>query len=252
MIGIIDSGVGGLGIISEFLKQEKEIPFVYLGDTANNPYGNKDAKTIQHLAINMIDYLISTYQIDTLIIACNTVVSVALPELRKKYPKLHIEDILSHGAIAATMSFTETITTIATQLTVASKAYERRIHDFVPEATVQQLAAQNWVAMVERDNVEQENITSILKQMDPKSDMIILGCTHFPFLYEDIRAITDAAIQIIDPALSCVQNFDYIPDSNWMKKSIFLTTGDVQPFNNFLERKNLNPYGINVQQAKLK
>ena len=252
MIGIIDSGVGGLGIVAEFLKQQKEIPFVYLGDTANNPYGNKDAQTIQRLAIKMIDFLIEAYQIDTLIIACNTVVSVTLPELKKKYPQLHIEDISSHGAIAATMSFTETVTVIATQLTVASKAYERRIHDFVPEATVQQLAAQNWVAMVESDNVDQEDITSIVKQMNPKSDMIILGCTHFPFLYEDIRAVTDPAIQIIDPALSCVQNFDYNSDNDWMKKSIFLTTGDVQPFHDFLERKNLNPYSIDIQQAKLK
>ncbi|MGL5042802.1 MAG: glutamate racemase [Culicoidibacterales bacterium] len=239
MIGIIDSGVGGLSVVSEFIRQNKQIPFVYLGDNKNNPYGTKNKEELLGLAFKLIDYLVGNHKIDTLIIACNTLVSVALAEITTRYPQLHIEDILTHGAIAATMSFSNNVSVIATKMTVATNAYKKKITSFCPDVVVSQYEAQSWVQLVEEDRVDLAELELVVDKLDSKTDMVILGCTHFPFLYCDLRKLIDQSIQIIDPAISCVQQLEYGIDLEWQGKSLFLTTGCEHSFNQFISAKKI-------------
>lgn len=251
MIGIIDSGFGGLSVVAELFRQQKNIPFVYLGDNLNNPYGTKSKETITKCATDLIDYLIDNYNIHTLCIACNTICAASLPQLKQKYPNLHIEAIANYGASAALMSFAEQVTVLATNFTIESNLYQTLIHQYNPNINVQQLPAQQFVAMVENDNIDCVAIQTIVKQIAEASDMVILGCTHFPFLYPQLRKLIPAHIQIIDPAISIVATWEYDAIKHWAEQSIFLTTGNTENFSAFIQSHQLDVHNIPVKQIKL-
>ncbi|GBU10492.1 glutamate racemase [Erysipelotrichaceae bacterium] len=251
MIGIIDSGFGGLSIIAEMQKQEKEVPFVYLGDNLNNPYGTKTIAELEILAYEMIDFLVDTYKIKHLIIACNTLVATVIDKIERRYPTLIIHDILSHGAIAATMSFSNAVAVIATKMTIQSHAYKQKIAEFNTDCLVQEVEAQSFVDYVESNTISQGGLVKTLSAIAPDTDMLILGCTHFPFLYDEIRLLIPEHIQLIDPAVSCVQQLVY-ESSSTPADSVFLTTGNLNSFEYFLMIKQLNKNMLPVQKVVIK
>lgn len=250
MIGIIDSGYGGLSVVSEIIRQGKKIPFVYLGDNARNPYGIKTKAEILKNTQEMIDYLLVNYDIKILLIACNTICAAALPELYKIYPQLHIEAITNYGSAVARMSFQQYVTVLATTFTIDSNLYQNLIHTYDEKIHVQQLNAQEFVTMVETGKVDTMELQKVLRKINPQTDTLILGCTHFPFLYKYIRELVADSIQIIDPAISFVASCDYEPIQEWQSNSLYLTTGDLQAFTNFIETYDLEKE-LPIKQIKL-
>jgi len=251
MIGIIDSGFGGLSAVAEIFRQKRRVPFVYLGDNYNVPYGIKNQEEITYLSCRMIDYLITHYEIDTLIIACNTIVAAALPQIVQKYPQLVIEDVVSHGAIAAKMTMSNQVCVLATDFTVRSHIYTKKITDFATNVDVCEISAQPWVKIIEEGSlITNDILMPILDKIKPNTDILILGCTHFPFLYRAIRAKLPETITIVDPAISCITQLDYLDCDNWLEKTVFLTSGAAEDFACFVSERRLDQFEIPIKQIK--
>lgn len=244
MIGIIDSGFGGLSVVCELMRQHKDIPFVYFGDNARNPYGTKTQAEITQYACELIDYVLQYDDIQTIIIACNTMCAAALPALRTLYPHVSLISIADAGGLGALMSFNKHVSVLATEFTIKSNLYRDIIQQYDETIVVQQLPAQQLVAMVEHNTLDLPYIKSIIGKIDTQTDTVILGCTHFPFLYEHIRAALRENVQIVDPAIACVAQLSEKKDVAWNEKSLYLTTGVQADFAAFIQLYKLEPLPI--------
>lgn len=250
MIGIIDSGVGGLSVVKELFTQNKTQPFVYLGDNQNVPYGTRSQDDIWCLTIRMIDYLVEHYQIDHLIIACNTICAATLPKLYSAYPCVRIESILNYGASGALLSYNDRVTVIATKFTVESGAYLKAIRSMDESVYVQQIIAQEWVSLVEHNcTIKTHDIVAVTEQIDRQNHVVILGCTHFPFLYDIIRQALQDHVTIFDPSVSCVAQLS--TTISVKSNALILTTGAIAPIHTFLQRCQLAEFNTPVYQIKL-
>ena len=249
MIGIIDSGFGGLSVVAEVFAQQKKYPFVYFGDNANNPYGTKSQEEITACAYHIIDHLHDNYGVTTVFIACNTMCSASFPDLVARYPHIHFENVAKYGAIAAQMTFNNHVTVLATNFTAKSHLYKRYIQELDPEIHVQELPAQDFVQQVESGVVNMATIKDVIQQVDKKSDVLVLGCTHYPFLYNQIRELLSEHIQIVDPAVSLVASCDYPAVKDWEEQSVYLTSGSVDCFGTFLKQHNMDQYQIKIKKV---
>jgi len=240
MIGIIDSGYGGLSVVQELVRQKRKIPFLYLGDNAHNPYGTKTKNEITAYGQAMIDYMLTIKpEIETIIIACNTLCAASLPELEQLYPQIMFAPITRFGARGALMSFNTHVSVMATQFTVQTNYYPQLIHRYDDKMIVQQINAQRLVAMVERGQIDRRTIKTLCEQIDTASDVLILGCTHFPFLYDIIREHVAHSVQIIDPAVACIAELAEAATLDWATKSCYFTTGTSDDFDLFVQTNRL-------------
>lgn len=210
MIGIFDSGLGGLTVVKEFFKKLPQYDVVYFGDTARTPYGNKGPEVIEQYAHEDAQFLLNKGA-DLIIIACNTVSSVAYPGLKKKF-NLPIFEVIN-PAVAAAVKATKNkkIGVIGTRATVNSGMYEkliklkdRSIQVFShPAPLLVPLVEENWLVRPETKMILKKYINPLkLKQVDT----FILGCTHYPFLKSVIAEKMGQRVTLIDSAEEVVKN----------------------------------------------
>lgn len=203
MIGIFDSGIGGLTVVKELRRQLPRASFIYLGDNARTPYGNRSQEIIRKYSAEDVDFLIK--QGATLIIAaCNTASALAGDYLREKYD-LPIFEVISPAAQAAADSSFGRIGVIGTQGTIKSNIYEARIKKIKPQAAVFGCPCPLLVPLVEQGWIGQPETKTIAgKYLEPlkaqKIDTLILGCTHYPLLRETIQEAIGSSVKLIDPA----------------------------------------------------
>ena len=139
-IGVFDSGVGGLTLLRALRKEIRGADFIYLGDTARLPYGTKSAATVLRYSLQCAAALIER-GIGCLVVACNTASASALGDLREKYPALPVFGVIEPGAEAAVAaSAAQRHLVLATEATVAQRAYTRAIRALAPRADVEELA----------------------------------------------------------------------------------------------------------------
>jgi len=204
MLGIFDSGIGGLTVVRELLRVMPDLSFIYLGDTARTPYGNKSSEVICEYALQDTELLLSEGA-KAIVVACNTASSVAIPALVKKYSNVPIFEVVS-PAVAEALRVTKTgrIGVIGTRATINSGIYkqllmnERRVRVF-------SAAAPLLVPLVEEGWLKKPETKRILKQYllplkRAQIDTLILGCTHFPLLKNLIAAIMGKRVRLVDPA----------------------------------------------------
>ena len=195
MIGIFDSGLGGLTALCEARKLLPHTDIVYFGDTARCPYGVKSEKTLLRYTEEAIS-LLEGYGADRILAACGTVSSVALPQLRGR-GAAQLYGVCNEGLSHITG---ESIAVIATPATVRSHAFRDAILARLPTARVTETACPLFVAMAENglldphDPVVYELVRRSLAPIkkDPP-DTLVLGCTHFPLLSEAIQAVLPEA-----------------------------------------------------------
>ncbi|MEJ2641460.1 MAG: glutamate racemase [Desulfosarcinaceae bacterium] len=204
MIGIFDSGIGGLTVARAILEQLPGYDLVYFGDTARTPYGNKSALTVQTYARRCTEFLISRGA-RVIIIACNTAASAAAELLAGTYPTPIFEVITPGAALAARLSRRGRIGVIGTHSTIASGAYERRILQFLPEAQVVSQPCPLLVPLVEEGWLRRRETAMIVKRyLRPMKlqqiDTLILGCTHYPVLAQMIQEKAGKGIRLVDSA----------------------------------------------------
>lgn len=221
-IGFIDSGVGGLTVVKEALKQLPNENILYVGDTARCPYGPRPAEQVIQFTWEMTNYLVDQ-GVKMLVIACNTATSVALDEIKAALPIPVIGVILPGTRAALKATKNKRVGVIATLGTVKSGAYESALKEKVPELTVNSLPCPKFVSVVESNeyhsSVAKKIVAETLAPLLTKNlDTLILGCTHYPLLRPIIQNVMGESVTLIDSGAETVGEvsmlLDYFEISN--------------------------------------
>ena len=204
-IGVFDSGVGGLTVVKELIRQLPAEDIVYFGDTARVPYGIKSKETVIRFSIENILFLLKQ-DVKLICVACNTVSSFALPVIKNHF-RVPIIGVLSPGvreAVYATQN--KRIGVIGTKGTIKSRAYETEIRQLDPEAKVTAVACPLFVPFAEEGWTDGDVVMSVARSYlkplkDARVDTLILGCTHYPLLKPVIKKVMSGGVTLIDSAL---------------------------------------------------
>ena len=191
-IGVIDSGVGGLTVAKEIMRQLPNETIYYLGDIGRCPYGPRSGEEVKQFTTEIAQKLVE-FDIKMLVIACNTATAVALEHLQKILP-IPVIGVIEPGARTAIMTTkNQNVLILGTEGTIKSEAYRKHIKRINPNVEVYGIACPGFVPLVEQMRYTDPTITSIvihqtLKQWrNSEADTVILGCTHYPLLYKPIN-----------------------------------------------------------------
>lgn len=189
-IGVFDSGIGGLTVVKSLLEHALFEEIIYFGDTARVPYGIKDKNTIIRYAIEAVEFF-KNFEIDLIIVACNTVSAHALDEMREN-SACPVIGVVEAGILATVNALTNknsNILILGTKATVNSKAYENGLKKRAYN-NLESKATSLFVPLVEEEIYSGEVLEATLKHYFKdvkKPDAIILGCTHFPLISQEIE-----------------------------------------------------------------
>lgn len=203
-IGVFDSGIGGLTVVREIMRQLPNERIVYFGDTARVPYGSKSKETVTRYSKQIVRFL-QTKEVKTIVVACNTASAYALDELEKEF-ELPMIGVVKPGAkVAADATKNGKIGVIATQATIGSHSYSDYIKQINQEAVVLGKACPLFVPLVEEglleDPVTNEIAMRYLSELiDVGIDTLILGCTHYPLIRKTIGKIMGEGVTLVNPA----------------------------------------------------
>lgn len=207
-IGVFDSGVGGLTVLKNFLSLLPNYNYIYLGDNARVPYGEKSPETIYEYSRQAMEFLFQE-GCNLIIIACNTASAQALRKLQQeylinKYPNRRILGVIRPLAEMAAGCNKKTVGVIGTKSTITSSAYEKEINHLNKKIKVESQASPLLVPLIEEGWSNKPETKMILKKyLRPLKikniDMLILACTHYPFLIKDIQRICGKRILVPNP-----------------------------------------------------
>jgi glutamate racemase len=217
-IGVFDSGIGGLTVVKALIAELPQESIVYFGDTARVPYGSKSKGTIVKFSMENVEFLLR-FGVKSIVIACNTASSWALPTLRR-YFRVPVVGVIRPGARAAVrLTRNRRIGVIGTQATIRSRAYELELKRLDPSVKVVSQSCPLFVPIVEAGWFAHDITTRVaetylkpLKQA--KVDTLILGCTHYPLLRETIATIMGPHVRLVDSAEQTAAEVKGLLDSN--------------------------------------
>ena len=206
-IGVFDSGIGGLTVVKALRDRLPNETIVYLGDTARVPYGPKSPDTVQRYALELAQLLMRK-NAKALVVACNTVSSVALPLLTRKFsvPVIGVIEPGARAALRATRN--QHVGVIGTRATIRSSAYERALRATDNNVRVSSRACPLLVPLIEEglfdDDVTDRIIVRYLEPLLSEGiDTLVLGCTHYPLLSVAIARLLGREIAMVDSAQNC-------------------------------------------------
>lgn len=206
-IGVFDSGLGGLTVVREMLRTLPGERIVYIGDTAHVPYGGRPLEQVHGFADEISRYLIEDIGCKALVMACNISSAVAFESVQTRFSEIPMLGVIGPGARAATgIARGGPIAVLATEGTVRSGAYARAIERESPGTAVTSVACPLFVPLVEAGESDSpaadEACREYLSRARGESDarVIVLGCTHYPFLLPALTRIAGAGVSFVDPA----------------------------------------------------
>jgi glutamate racemase len=207
-IGVFDSGVGGLTVLSEIQRRLPDEPTVYLGDNARTPYGPRPADEVRRFTLEAVEWLLAQ-DVKLLVLACNTATARALDAVRERMV-LPVVGVVRPGAVSATAATRSgAVAVIATAGTVESGAYPAAIAEAQPATRVAQLACPELVPMVEAGVLDGLRAESVLRAYlepliaaNPDTDTLLLGCTHYPLLRPTIERVVGPGVAVVDSAFT--------------------------------------------------
>jgi len=237
-IGIFDSGSGGLSIwksITCILPHESTI---YLGDHLYIPYSTKTTQFIKKRVVAGIQFLLSN-NAKVVVIACNTATVSGIDYFRKQFPDIPIVGVVPVVKTAASLSKTKKFGILATELTAKSVYQQRLISSFASDCEVFSVGNTDLVTMIENGQKDSNNVKELLERFlipltDKKIDVLVLGCTHFPFLRSVIQKIAGSHVLILDSGEAVGRQVNHILEHEEIqtpdKKPLyhFYTTGNAQ------------------------
>jgi glutamate racemase len=203
-IAVLDSGVGGLTVVKEVMRQLPQEKIIYFGDTARTPYGPRSTEEVRLFTKQIVDYL-TQFQPKLLVIACNTATAAALDYIRAVV-NIPVVGVIHPGARAAIKTTRIGIVgVIGTEGTIRSHAYVNALKQLSPHIQVLQLACPSFVPLVEKGLFDtQETKQEVINTLDPlrkeRMDCLILGCTHYPFLRNTISKVMGSKVALISSA----------------------------------------------------
>lgn len=204
MIGVFDSGIGGLTVVRALLDHLPGQDIIYLGDTARTPYGSKSSDTIVKYCLNNTEFLIR-HGAHIIVIACNTASSYAYDAVRSTFDVPVFEVIGPGSELAMQRSRSQRIGVIGTRATVASGIYQKRIRAIAPEAKVFMVSCPLLVPLVEEGWLGRPETAMIVRKYlaglkTKQIDTLILGCTHYPVLRDLIQRKIGSRVKLVDSA----------------------------------------------------
>ncbi len=203
-IGVFDSGVGGLTVAREIMRQIPNERIVYFGDTARVPYGSKSKDNIIKFSRQIIRFL-QTENVKAIVIACNTASALALDEMQQEFD-LPILGVVKPGAkVAVDTTANKRIGLIGTEANIRSGVYTRYIKSLDDEAKVFEKACPLFVPLVEEgwlhDDITLQVASRYLEELKEKDiDTLIMGCTHYPLIRSTIRKVMGDKVNLVNPA----------------------------------------------------
>jgi len=206
-VAIFDSGVGGLSIYQELRTSVPKVNYLYASDSLNFPYGDKTREQVVDCVLGFLKQLVHRYPIDILIIACNTASTHALDAVRQQFPRLQVIGVVPAIKPAAAQSITKKIGLLATPGTVANPYTKNLIRDFCQGVEVVSVGSRDLVTFAESkargERVDIDHIRNVLAPFfsDDKQigiDQIVLGCTHFPWLKEELELASKWPVTWVD------------------------------------------------------
>lgn len=202
MIGLFDSGLGGLTVLRRVRERLPDVDLLYFADQAHVPYGGRSADDLHLLLQNNLAWL-DERGVEAIVMACNT--SCAIADIYG-WPSTNAEvfDLLDSATIALQRIGAQRIGVIATEATVRSGAYGRRIGNAIHEGEVWEVAAPELVPLVEAGEIETEAarvaVARACASLPPDLDAVVYGCTHYPVLGRHFREALGERVELIDPA----------------------------------------------------
>lgn len=200
-IGFLDSGVGGLTVVREFMRQLPHEEVIFVGDQARAPYGPRPADQIRAYTWEMVNFLL-TKNVKMIVLACNTATSVVWEEVKNKLNVPVLGVILPGSSAAIKSSLTGRIGVIGTQMTISSDIYRQKIQRLSPKMEVSSLACPKFVPLVESNemtsSLAKKVVYETLKPLKGKVDTLVLGCTHYPLLKPIIQNAMGTDVKLID------------------------------------------------------
>jgi glutamate racemase len=201
-IAVFDSGLGGISVLKELIRLLPNENFIYYGDTANAPYGVKSAEHVRCLTFSVYERL-KAEGIKAFVIACNTATSVAVAQLREKYPEdiiIGVEPALKPAVLCKEHP---TVAVLATPLTLKEEKFAALMQRFLDSARVIPFACPGLVEFVERGEIKGERLEEFLSELlaplkEEKLDAVVLGCTHYPFVKDGISRVLGNDVMIFD------------------------------------------------------
>ena len=199
-IGVFDSGLGGISVLKELIALMPNENYLYFGDSANAPYGDRPTAQVRQLTMDAARMLLERGA-KALVIACNTATSAAIEDLRQEFSDTVIVGIEPALKLAADAFPTGRIGVMATQVTLREEKFAHQLERF-PQAQVSLIPAPGLVELIEAGKADtQETIALLQGILGPyvgKLDALVLGCTHYPFAKNAIRQVLGAETVLLD------------------------------------------------------
>jgi len=217
-IGIFDSGIGGLTVMKEVIKQLPAENIIYFGDTARVPYGGRSPETVMRYSLENTDFLMSK-GIKILVVACNTSSAISLNAIREKFP-IPVIGVVEPGARAAVnRTKLKSVAVIGTETTINSQSYDLAIKALDSTIEVLGYPCPLFVPLIEEGWLEGDVVTLTARKYlsaipHDRVDALVLGCTHYPMIKEVISSVV--SIPLIDSAVETAKEVRHVLESNNM------------------------------------
>jgi glutamate racemase len=267
-IGVFDSGVGGLTVLHELLVALPQEDFIYLGDTARFPYGERAPEQLAGFSVEMAEELLRRRS-KLLVVACNAATSAALPTLRRRMMETTLGvDVLgvvrpeALRAVAATR--TGRIGLLATPVTVASRAYDEAVVSIDPHVTLHAVPCPGLAAIIQAGEQFDERAVQAVREVcapliEADVDTVILGCTHYPLIRLMLQRLLGPAVTLVSSGAALARQVEHALSTRGLASSRprgregdyrFICTGDTETFGELGTRFLQMPLGP-VEQVRL-
>ncbi len=257
-IGVFDSGVGGLTLLEQLIKDLPNESFEYYADSGNCPYGNKSMEEVLESTLVIMDYLMHK-DCKLIIVACNTITTNIIYKLRERYP-VPIIGLEPGTKLAYNVSKNKRIGILATERTINGQLYLKTLNNFNNKASYISSIGNGLVELIENnmiDSVEmRERLLQLIKPMVEKDiDTLVLGCTHYNYLKSILRDMFSSQIELVDTTKAVVKQVIKVLNENGLisndtqRKINIVTTGKIDLLNKLIARLDIADPFLNIEKV---
>ena len=204
LIGIFDSGVGGLSVLRALHQQRPDSPLLYVADSGHAPYGERDLAHVVDRSLRLTQHLVASGA-QMVVVACNTATALAIETLRERHPALLLVGVEPGVKPAAAISRNRRIGVLATPATLSSPRFAALVERHAPDCNVLRVPCPGLAAAIERGEQGRNDVAQLLDGFcrtltQGEVDTVVLGCTHYPFVSAQISARLPADVVVLDTA----------------------------------------------------
>lgn len=222
-IGIYDSGLGGIIVLDTILKKYQNYDFIYVGDQKYAPYGDKTKEELIQRGSKILSYF-DSLGITTVVVACNTMCAVAIDDLKKQFSHMTFYGVIEPTALSLKDKNLKNILVMATKATTNQHAYRHEIEKVLPEANVIEVACPKLVPLLEHNESKEQLMAALHEYLDDyqgKTDAIVLGCTHFPLVKDEIYSFMK--VDLFDSNEAVSESLPFVQDDRTGSVTIYTT-----------------------------